>query len=380
MMAQKTLLGLFLFAGLASAHLAPARADEVDDLRREVDQLKSQVVLLQNQMPGAGAGGATGSTAAAQQVVQMQQMSQQMSQLQGQIEQLGIRLDDLAQKMDRAQKDTEFRLGRLEQGAGVGLAGQAMNQGAMNQGAMNQGAAPAAGAPAGDQTATAAVPAQAAPAQGAPAPLPQSAGDLDAAAAQGGGLPGPEGTTQMPQPTPPGTLGTLPSNAPLPQAPAGAAEAAAAAAGQATPVPAAPAQDPNAIVLPGNTPQEQYDYATGLLQRGAYAEAELALKAFVAQHPKDPLAGNAQYWLGETYYVRSDFKNAASTFAQGYQKYPKSPKAPDNLLKLGMSLGQIGQKDNACLAFKQLAKDFPNASAAIKDRASRAQQRYGCGG
>jgi tol-pal system protein YbgF len=354
------LQGLILIAGLATAPLAPARADEVDDLRQQVEQLRQQMTMLQNQIPGAGAGGAVaGGTVAAQQVVQMQQMSQQMSQLQGQIEQLGIKVDDLADKLARMQKDTEFRLGRLEQGGAAGATGGAPATGAAPMAA----AAPdASGAPAG------------------PTPLPQSAGEMDAAASQPavGGLPGPEGTLQTPQPTPPGTLGTLSSNAQLPQAPAGAAEAAAAAAAAQSAAPAAVTQDPNSIVLPGNTPQEQYDYATGLLQRGAYAEAELALKAFVAQHGKDPLAGNAQYWLGETYYVRSNFKEAASTFALGYQKYPKSAKAPDNLLKLGMSLGQIGQKDNACTAFRQLGKLFPAASAAIKDRAARAQQRYGC--
>jgi tol-pal system protein YbgF len=291
-----------------------------------------------------------------------------MSQLQGQIEQLGIKVDDLADKFARMQKDTEFRLGRLEQAGGTGLA-------APTGGVM----APAAGAPA----------AMAAPAATGPLPLPQSAGDASvdnsAGAPQPLGAPdnqAPVGSEANPAPAPaaPGTLGTLTAAqaANLPQPPAGAAEAAAAAAAAQTPVPAPAAQDPNSIVLPGNTPQEQYDYATGLLQRGAYAEAELALKAFVTQHAKDPLAGNAQYWLGESYYVRSDFKNAAAAFAEGYQKYPKSPKAPDNLLKLGMSLGQTGAKDNACLAFKQLAKQFPSASAAIKDRSARAQQRYGC--
>jgi tol-pal system protein YbgF len=342
----------------------PVHADEVDDLRDEVQQLKQQVTLMQNQLPGAGAGGSSGGgTVAAQQEVRMQQLQQQLQQLQGQIEQLGIKVDDFSTRLDRMQKDSEFRLGRLEQG-GAG--------GAMTGGAPMAGNVPAAGS----------APAAAAPAQG-PAPLPQSADQMGAAANTGGGLVGPEGTQQVPEPTAPGTLGTISQNTPLPQAPAGAAEAAAAAAAAASqpPAPAAAAnQDPNSIVLPGNSPQEQYDYATGLLQRGAYPEAELAFKAFVSQHPKDPLAGNAQYWLGETYYARSDYKGAASAFALGYQRYKTSPKAPDNLLKLGMSLGQTGQKDNACLAFKQLAKEYPKASAAIKDRAARAQQRYGCTG
>ena len=362
---RAALAAMVIAAVFAVASAAPVRADDVDDLRDEVQQLKQQVQLLQNQIPGAGAGGASGGgSVAAQQEVRMQQFSQQLSQMQGQIEQLGIKVDDMASRLDRMQKDSDFRLSRLEQGAGTGLA------------VAVPGAAPAAG-DAAAAGAAATMPAAGAPA--GPTPLPQTAADMGAAQA---GLPGPEGTQQLPEPTQPGTLGTIAATTPLPQAPAGAAEAAAAAAAQAAPAPAAAAvnQDPSAIVLPGNSPQEQYDYATGLLQRGAYPEAELAFKAFVVQHPKDPLAGNAQYWLGETFYARSDYQHAASAFAEGYQKYKGSAKAPDNLLKLGMSLGQIGRKENACLAFKQLAKEYPNASAAIKDRATRAQQRYGCTG
>jgi tol-pal system protein YbgF len=337
---QALALGFCVVAGVSLAGIATARADEFDDLRQQIEQLKQQVTLLQNQMPGAGAGvTAGGGTVAAQQVVQIQQLQQQMSQLQGQIEQIGIKADDLANRLDRLQKDTDFRLGRLEQGGAAGMA------------------------------------APGAQADGAPAALPQTADQMSATTGAPP-LQAPEGA-QLPEPTAPGTLGTIASNVPLPQAPAGAAEAAATAAGQAAP--ATPAQpDPASIQLPGNTPQEQYDYATGLLQRGAYPEAELAFKAFIAQHPKDPLAGNAQYWLGETYYARSDYQHAASAFAEGYQKYKSGSKAPDNLLKLGMSLGQTGKKDNACLAFRQLAKEYPNASASIKDRAARAQQRYGC--
>jgi tol-pal system protein YbgF len=356
--AARLLAGMALAGFLTAAQALPSHADEVDDLRAEVQQLKQQMNYLQNQIPGAGAGGSSGGgTVAAQQEVRMQQLTGQMSQLQGQIEQLGIKVDDLATRLDQLQKDTQFRLGQLEQGGGGAT------------GAMT-GAAPAAGQPAATTPA---------PAGTTPASLPATADQMNNS---GGGLPGPEGTTAVPEPTAPGTLGTISANTPLPQAPAGAAEAAAAAAGQ-TPSQsqaAAANQDPNSVQLPGNSPQEQYEYATGLLQRGAYPEAGLAFKAFVAQHPKDPLAGNAQYWLGETYYAQSDYKSAAIAFAEGYQKYPKSAKAPDNLLKLGMSLGQTGRKNDACTAFKQLGSQFPNASAAIKDRASRAQQRYGCSG
>jgi len=130
--------------------------------------------------------------------------------------------------------------------------------------------------------------------------------------------------------------------------------------------------------LPGNTPDEQYKYAFDLLRQANYPDAEVALKRFIQLHPDDPLAGNAQYWLGETYYVRGDYTQAAVAFAEGYQRYPNSGKAADNLLKLGMSLGEIGQKDDACKAFAQLARQFPGAPQNVKDRAARERKKLGC--
>lgn len=336
--AWRPLLALALLAAVALPAFRPAAADEVDDLRDEVEQLKQQVLFLQNQIPGASAGGgATGGNLAAQQEVRMQQLQQQMSELTGQIERVELKVNDLAAQVERMQKDVEYRLGVLE-GTGVPPAGAPID-GAAQQGAVSDGAGPAL-------TPAAPMPATTAPETAATAPAP---------------------TGQ------PGVLGTLNSSAQLPQAPAGAAEEAAAKAAQQTAMPSA------AVVLPGETPREQYEYATNLIQRGAYDQAEIALKSFIQQHPKDELTGNAQYWLGETYYVRNDFKAAAVAFAEGYQKYPNSQKAPDNLLKLAMALGQQGQKENACVALKQLEKRYPDASANIKDRAIKAKQRYSCG-
>jgi tol-pal system protein YbgF len=130
--------------------------------------------------------------------------------------------------------------------------------------------------------------------------------------------------------------------------------------------------------LPTGSAQEQYNYAFGKLREADYPAAEQALRAFVQRYPNDALAGNAQYWLGETYYVRKDYNNAAATFAEGYRKYPQSGKAADNLLKLGMSLGNIGQKKEACLTFNQLAHDFPKASSNITERAAQEKQRLAC--
>jgi tol-pal system protein YbgF len=130
--------------------------------------------------------------------------------------------------------------------------------------------------------------------------------------------------------------------------------------------------------LPSGSPQEQYNYAFGLLRQAKYDDAEQALRSFIQHYPNDQLAGNAQYWLGETYYVRKDYANAAAVFAEGYQKYPKGGKAADDLMKLGLSLGQLGRKPDACGAFARLDRDFPSASAEVKTRAGDEKKRLGC--
>lgn len=126
------------------------------------------------------------------------------------------------------------------------------------------------------------------------------------------------------------------------------------------------------------TPAQQYQGAFALLRRADYPAAEQALRAFIAQHPKDPLAGNAQYWLGETYYVRRNWKDAAIAFAEGYQKYPKNSKAPDDLLKLAMSLGNMGQKADACTALRHLERDFPQMPANVRGPAAAEKKHLGC--
>jgi tol-pal system protein YbgF len=130
--------------------------------------------------------------------------------------------------------------------------------------------------------------------------------------------------------------------------------------------------------LPEGTPKSQYDFAVGLLRRGDYNEAEAAFGEFIAAHPNDPLAANAHYWLAESFYVRKQYERAAQAFLTGHQKYPKSAKAPDLLLKLGMSLAQLGQKEEACLTFAQFKKEFPNASDSAKQLAEAERQRAGC--
>jgi tol-pal system protein YbgF len=158
-------------------------------------------------------------------------------------------------------------------------------------------------------------------------------------------------------------------------APAAAAASSAAASSGAT---TASADAAPTVALPAGTPQVQYDFAIDLLKRGEFPKARDAFKQFLQQHPKDALAGNAQYWLGETYYVQGQYKDAADSFLKGYTTYSKSSKAPDSLLKLGMTLVALKQKDAACATFGQLKEQFPSASPAIVARNKQERQKAGC--
>lgn len=126
------------------------------------------------------------------------------------------------------------------------------------------------------------------------------------------------------------------------------------------------------------TPEGLYEYGFTLLRQGDYPAAEKAFTDFLAKYPAHALAGNAQYWLGETFYVRNDLNKAARLFAEGYQKYPKSSKAADNLLKLAISLSRLNKNEDACVTLGQLRKDFPDETGPVAVRADQERKRLGC--
>lgn len=133
-----------------------------------------------------------------------------------------------------------------------------------------------------------------------------------------------------------------------------------------------------AAALPPGTPKEQYDHAKSLLRRADYEGAQRALNAFVETYPDGALTGNALYWLGETYYVRGDFSQAAIRFADGYKRFPDHAKGPDNLLKLGMSLAKLDKKREACASFSQITRQYPNATSVIRRTAATQGKKLGC--
>jgi len=131
-------------------------------------------------------------------------------------------------------------------------------------------------------------------------------------------------------------------------------------------------------LLPDESPEKQYEFAISFLKVGDYNTAERAFREFIDTNTKHELAGNAQYWYAETFRIRQLFTDAASAYLEGYQKYPKSEKAPINLLKLGVSLVQIGEKDQGCLMITGVEKQYPKANQSVLQKAKYEEKKFDC--
>ena len=131
-------------------------------------------------------------------------------------------------------------------------------------------------------------------------------------------------------------------------------------------------------LLPDESPEKQYEFATSFLKVGDYNTAERAFREFVNTNPEHELAGNAQYWYAETFRIRQLYTDAASAYLEGYQKYPKGSKAPINLLKLGVSMVQIGEKDQGCKMINGVKKQYPKAKQSILQKAKYEAKKYEC--
>ena len=336
----RPILPLVLCALMVAAPAALAQdattQERLDRLERDLSMLQRQVYRGDNAGPGPSEGG----NLAVDTQIRMDRLEQQMRDLTGKVEDETNQVEQLRQRLEQINSDIDTRFSQLGQGQAAAepappprpgrrpatLPGEAMAPPPTN---------PTSFEPYGDR-----MPADAA----APPPdIPPSSGTL----------------------TPPGLGAGTPAEPP-PSTP----QPASAAAGGLRP--------PGAGMLPSGSVLAQYNSAFGLLRHADYSAAEEALQAFVAQHPGHPLAGNAQYWLGESYYARGKYIEAASAFAEGYKRYPKGPKAADDLLQLASALGRANQKQNACLALGQLDHDFPHPGSAVRERALAEKKRLGC--
>ena len=132
-------------------------------------------------------------------------------------------------------------------------------------------------------------------------------------------------------------------------------------------------------ILPEGAPEKQYEFAVSFIKVGDYETAEIALREFVDTNRNHELAGNAQYWYGETFRIRQLYVDAATAYLDGYQKYPKSPKAPINLLKLGVTLVNIGEKEQGCSMIMGVGTEYPKAKQSIIQKAEYEKKKFKCG-
>lgn len=367
----------------------PLQAQDTQALLDRIERLERDIRTLNVQISRGGSGGGSAvagagdaaggdSTAYARLNVRVSQIETGMRNMTGRLEELSYQINQVSQQLEKLSADVDFRLKQLEQGG----AASSMQQPMQNSGQMMapqgqpQSSADAMPGAASPQTATSPAPGNGTqvlgtlnesdlnnPAQPANAATPAqkpAQSEADALLAQL------TGDTPAAPAAQPATPAPAPSAAP---APAGVNTA----ASQPASMPAT-----QTAALPNGTPREQYMHAFGLLRQGKYDMASSSLRQFLEAHGDDKLASNARYWLGETYYVRGSFVEAAETFLEGYQADPQGPKAPDALLKLGMSLSSLDKKNEACAAFQKLRQDYPDAPAGLKSTLQREWQKNGC--
>ena len=131
-------------------------------------------------------------------------------------------------------------------------------------------------------------------------------------------------------------------------------------------------------ILPEKSIEERYKFAKSFVKVGDYDTAEFALREFIDSHPDHDLAGNAQYWYGETFRIRQLYQDAATAYLDGYQKYPNSTKAPVNLLKLGVTLVQIGEKEQGCSMILAISDQYPKADQSVIQKAEYEEKKFKC--
>lgn len=275
--------------------------------------------------------------------LRLSQMEDQMRQLVGQIEALTIELRQTREQLARQQADTEFRLNALEGGKVAAVPG--------------------------------AVPTPAPAPAPVPAPVPGTVAGAPVQTA-----PGPQVLGTLAVPADPAVAGAVPAAPGAPAAPAaGGAESLLPEAVGVTGLDGTAVAPLTQAALPvPNTPDGLYQQSYEALLRSQFDVAQTGFRDFLKQYPQHELAGGANYWLGESLYSQANYKDAAQVFLDGFKTYPADPKAADTLLKLGMSLRQLGQKPQACTVFQSVNVKFPKA-ADTRKRAQAEAKRAGCG-
>lgn len=121
--------------------------------------------------------------------------------------------------------------------------------------------------------------------------------------------------------------------------------------------------------------RSQYDEAMNLLARARYDEARAAFRGFADANPKDPLAAQAVYWVGNIAFVQKDYSAAATAFAEQIKKYPSNPQGAESMLKLGQSLISLGEKEKGCVTLGAIKSKYKQAPANILSQAQSTRSK-----
>jgi tol-pal system protein YbgF len=284
--------------------------------------------------------------------VRVQQLEEEIRQLNGRIEEMSFQLLQMQEQMRKTQEDNEFRFQELE---------KSENGAAGRPAATASSSAPAAPATEADDVARVI---------GTPPAAPSGAGETPGA---------PEtvlGAIDFDQNGNPRNTSRndVDNSSGLPGVDSG---------------PGLPAQGQAAGANPGQVPDRQqtaslgsesdtYQVAYNHVLTGDYALAEQGFTQYLSEFPEGERAADASFWLGEAQYSQAKYTESAKTFLNAHQTYDKSPKAPEMLLKLGMSLAALDNSETACATLGEVKKRYPNAQRPVLAKVSSEQKRLGC--
>ncbi len=334
-------LAAAIVAAVLLSSVAPAHAQDTSDLAQQLQRVRRELSDLQAYIYSGKAPSreaiadinAQSDQSNARMQVQLQNLENQLRDLTGRVEEVEHGVSRLSERLDKMSADNEVRFQALESGK--------RPTGASTPGGMPVAPAPRAAAGGGAETAASATPSKTPAAAGL-----QPGQELFGTMSQGGGA-------REVKPA----LKTLPEGVDGTASKARAGEQVASA--------------------PTN-PRDRYEIAFQHLQKREYDKAATEFESFVKDNPKNPLSSNALYWLGETHYYRKNYADAARIFLDGYKRYPKGNKAPDDLFKLGKSLAAINEKKSACAAWDKLLKTFPTANKRLLGNAKSEKSKLGC--
>lgn len=331
---------LFAACALAfapSAGLSQAQGwvnPDVYELRDEVARLSQEIAAIRGEAlnggaPAAGASGATAPALSGDVYVRLERLDQAVRELTGALDELDQRMRAASQRRQAKLAELDFRMSRLESGETGAHRGEIPGTEALTE-----------------------VP--------EPSDAPVAGGRLQPLQPENFGGPG----------SPPSVLGSLRGEQPGEQV---VARPIYDKPGGANSTSSRSASPPVASV--GSV---RYEDALKSIQSGDLGAAEGQLQAFIEENQSDPRAGDATYWLAETYRQRGRFREAVKTYASGLKTHPRSQRAPDSWMRLGMSLAELEQVDKACEAFAQVDRRFPDAPARLLRETRKQAQRAGC--